>query len=321
LLSAVVVLALGACGAAPVAQPPASTAAATTAPTAAPTAASTAPAEAGITDSLGRRVSFSAAPRRIVSLAPSVTEILFAVGAGPQVVGTTQFCNFPPEADALPEVGGFAANTINVEALVDLTPDLVITAATSHRAVVEALEKLDIPVLVLVPESFEAVYTNIEQIGALTGHAQEAAALTAEMRERVAAVSARVASVPAEQRPGVFWEVTDEPLISAGPRTFIGQMIALAGATNIFADAQEDYPQVSAEAVVERDPAVILGPDSRGPTLTPDLLAQRPGWAGITAVREGRVYQLNGDIVSRPGPRLADALEELAQALYPKLFL
>jgi iron complex transport system substrate-binding protein len=114
--------------------------------------------------------------------------------------------------------------------------------------------------------------------------------------------------------------VFDEPLTTAGPNTFAGQMIELAGATNIFADAHENYPQVSAEAVVERNPAAILGPSTQSAKLTPSLLAQRPGWANIKAVRDGRVYLLDSDTSSRPGPRLVDALESLARALYPELF-
>jgi len=332
LSSLVAVLVLGACGSIPAAQLPASTTGATTvppreAPTTLATSVSTDAATAApssntlsITDSLDRRVSLRATPHRIVSLSPSVTEILFAVGAGPLVVGDTKYCNYPPAADALPEIGGFTAKTINVEAVVDLTPDLVIGGTKSQRPVVEALEKLHIPVLVFAPASFEDVYANIAQIGAITGHPHDAAAVVGTMRERVAAVTAKVATVPADRRPRVFWEVADEPLITAGPNTFIGQMIDLAGATSIFADAPEDYPQVSVESVVERDPAVILGPDSRSDTLAPEQLAQRPGWAKVTAVRERRVYQLNDDMVSRPGPRLADALEQLAKALYPDLF-
>jgi iron complex transport system substrate-binding protein len=273
-----------------------------------------------VVDSLGRSVVIPQTPHRIVSLAPSVTEILFAVGAGPQVVGDTKFCNYPSEAKALPKIGGYTAKTISVEAVVDLTPDLVIAGTASQKPVVESLEKLNIPVLVLAPDSFEAVYAGIHQIGAVTGHAQEAEAVVAQMRKRVDAVTAKVATVPADRRPSVFWEVFDEPLTTAGPHTFIGQMIQLARATNIFADAREDYPQVSTELVVERDPAVILGPSTQSGKLTADLLAHRPGWANMVAVRDRRVYLLDSDMISRAGPRLADALEALAKALYPELF-
>lgn len=317
-LLAVALLALNACGASPAAQSPTPVVAApTVAPAAEPTAA---PAALTLTDALGRQVALEGVPARIVSLAPSATEILFAVGAGPQVVGVTQFCNYPPEADALPEVGGFTADTISVEAIVDLTPDLVIAGSASQLPVVEALEQLNIPALVFDPTSFEEVYANIEQLGYATGHVAEADTVVASMRERVKAVTDVVAEIPAAERPAVFWEVFDEPLMTAGPNTFIGQMIDLAGATNIFAEATEDYPQVSAEAILERDPAIILGPTSHADKLTPELVAARPGWGELSAVQEGRVYLLDGDTTSRPGPRLADALEELAKTLYPERF-
>jgi iron complex transport system substrate-binding protein len=304
-LAAALALALSGCAGAPAAQAP---------------AAPPATAAASFTDARGREVSLAAAPQRIVSLAPSITEILFAVGAAEQVVGVTKFCNYPAEADALPEIGGMTAKTIAVEAIVALKPDLVIGGTTSQAPVVEALEQLGLPVVVFDPASFEEVYGNIEQIGAISGHPEQAAQVAASMRARVERVAERVAAVPADERPAVFYEVFDEPLMTAGPQTFIGQLIELAGASNIFADAAEDYPQVSAEAIVERDPAVIAGPNSHADKLTAELIAARPGWAEISAVRAGRVYLLDADMVSRPGPRLADALEALAAALYPGLF-
>jgi iron complex transport system substrate-binding protein len=273
-----------------------------------------------VTDGLGRTVTLAGTPQRIVSLAPSVTEMLFAVGAGPQVVGVTKFCNFPAEAEALPEIGGFSARTISIEAIVNLTPDLVIAGTASQRPVVEALEAQQIPVLVLAPSTFEEVYANITQLGGLTGHSSQAAQVVERMQTQVKTVTDTIAAIPAAERPSVFWEITDEPLMTAGPQTFIGQMIELAGATNIFADASEDYPQVSAEVIVERNPTVIVGPDSHGDKLKAEVIATREGWDSVAAVRDGRIFVLNGDIVSRPGPRLADALEALAKALYPDKF-
>lgn len=317
---------LCACGAPSAAQPstsaaptqPAARAVPSTAPSAEPSAEASAVSAAPIrlTDSLGRNVTLSSTPRRIVSLAPSVTETLFAVGAGPLVVGDTSFCNFPPEADALPEIGGFSATSISVEAIVGLQPDLVIAGTASQKPVVESLEQLGIPVLVQVPESFDAVYAAIAQLGAITDRAPQAEQLVADMRARVDAVAARVAAVPADRRPTVFWEVFDDPLTTSGPQTFIDQLIELAGATNLFADAQERYPQISAETVVERDPDVIIGPSSQAEKLTPALLNRRPGWGSIQAVRDGRVYTLDGDSVSRPGPRLVEALEALVDVVY-----
>ncbi len=328
-LIAVLAVVLCACGAPSAAQPSISAvrpsvtaistqAAATTAPSAEPSADNDAATR--ITDSLGRSVTLSATPRRIVSLAPSVTEILFAIGAGTLVVGDTSYCNFPPEADALPEVGGFSAKSISVEAIVGLQPDLVIAGTASQQPVVESLEQLDIPVLVLAPDSFDAVYAGIAQLGEITGHTSAADQVVADMRSRVDAVTARVAEIPAAERPSVFWEVSDDPLYTSGPQTFVGQLIELAGATNLFADAQEDYPQISAETVVERNPDIIIGPSSQAEKLTPVLLSRRPGWSSVQAVRDSRVYTLDGDIVSRPGPRLVEALETLADVLYGDLF-
>jgi iron complex transport system substrate-binding protein len=285
-----------------------------------PTPTPAPPAAITITDDRERTLTFSAPPQRIVSLAPSVTEILFAVGAGPQLVGRTAYCNFPPEAAALPEIGGFSASSISVEAIVGLQPDLVIAGSASQLEVLDALDALQVPTLLLAPDSFAAVYENIVQLATITGHEAEGSQVVASMEARVAAVTETVASIPPEQRPTVFWQVYNDPLITAGPQTFIGQLIELAGATNIFADASEDYPQISAEAVAERDPVVILGPASQREALVTEQIAVRPGWAELRAVRDGRIYLLDEDIVSRPGPRLADALEQVATALYPEAF-
>ncbi|PDV99232.1 ABC transporter substrate-binding protein [Candidatus Chloroploca asiatica] len=330
-LLTILLIALTACGASPAAQSP--TAASTIAPpTAAPTMAPTdvptvvpttvptvaaVPDAITVTDDLGRTVTLEVVPQRIVSLAPSVTELLFAVGAGPQVVGVTTFCNYPPEADSLPEIGGFSASSISLEVIVGLQPDLVIAGSARQQAVAEQLEQLGVPVVIFAPASFEAVYASILRVGALTGHNDEAEQVVASMQARIAAV---LEAIPDDGGPTVYWEVIDDPMMTTGPNTFIGQMITLVGATNIFADTNEDYPTVSPETVFARDPQVILGPDSHGEFLTVAAISERPGWADLQAVRDGRVYTLDGNIVSRPGPRLADAVELLAATLYPELF-
>jgi iron complex transport system substrate-binding protein len=319
---------LTACGAVPVTQAPtlAPTAVPTLAPTAVPTLAPTAvptrtPAQAQtITDDLGRTITLAATPERIVSLAPSVTEMLFAIGAGSQVVGNTKFCNYPPEATALTEIGGFSAKSISIEAIVELQPDLVIAGTASQLAVIEQLAPFNIPAVVLAPASFNDVYTSIIRIGTLTGRTEAAEQLVNSMRTRVDTVLAKVATIPDSARPTVFWEVFDDPLTTSSQTTFIGQMIELVGAKNIFADTDEDYPQVSVEAIIERNPQVILGSARAGQATTTDTIRQRPGWMGIQAIREQRVYLFDSDIVSRPGPRLVDAIEAVATALYPDTF-
>jgi iron complex transport system substrate-binding protein len=273
-----------------------------------------------VSDDMGRQVTLPALPQRIISLAPSNTEILFAVGAGDQVVGVTTYCNYPPEVQNREKIGGFAANTISVEKIVALEPDLVVAAGAIHQPVIEALDKVGIPVVALDPHNLEGVYTAIELVGRLAGHADQATQVVADMQARVESVTQRLAAVPEAERLSVYWEVFDEPRMTAGPSTFIGQLIDLAGGVNVFGDVSEDYPQINDEEVIQRNPAVIMGADTMGEKLTTAIVAQRPGWDQIDAVRNGRIYLFDGDMVSRSSPRLAQVLEMMAQALYPDLF-
>jgi iron complex transport system substrate-binding protein len=273
-----------------------------------------------VTDGLGRSLTLAVPPTRIVSIAPSNTEILFAVDAGEQVVGVTKYCNYPEEAQKREQVGGFSAKTISVEKIVALKPDLVITGDESHQPVIDALVQLNIPVMALKASTFEDVYRNIELVGHVTDHGVQASEVVAQMRARVDVVTEKVAAIPQAERVSVFWEVFDEPLMTAGPSTFIGQMIELAGGVNVFADVTEEYPEISTEEIVRRDPSVILGPDSHSDKLTPELIGQRPGWETIAATKSGRIVVINGDIASRAGPRLPEALEAVGKALYPEVF-
>jgi iron complex transport system substrate-binding protein len=314
--------ALAACGPAATPLPPTAPPVLPTATPPPPAATPTAPGPfpLTITDDLGRQVTLSAPAQRVISLAPSNTEILFAVGAGGQVVGVTEYCNYPPEAQSLEKIGGFSANTISVEKIVSLEPDLVLSVGDIQQPVIDALEQLNIQVVALDPHTLDDVYSRIELVGRLTGHQAEAAQVVTEMKERVDMVAQRVAAIPAGDRLRVYWEVFDEPRMTAGPSTFIGQLIDLAGGVNIFADLDEDYPQISDEEVIARNPAVIMGADTMGEKLTTEMVGQRPGWAQIGAVQGSRIYLFDGDMVARAGPRLAQVLETMATALYPELF-
>ena len=273
-----------------------------------------------LTDGLGREVVLEKAPERIVSLSPSNTEVLFAAGAGPLVVGDTEYCDYPEEAKSITKIGGFSAKTISVETIVSLNPDLVLSNDSGHETIIEALEQANIPVYAVKGNTFEDVYANLELVGKLTGNEATTAQVVDDMKARIAAVEEKVASVPQDQRPTVFWEVWDEPLMTSGPNTFSAQMVAIAGGINIFPDLTEDYPQISVEEVVSRNPDIVMGPDTHGDKLVVGELAARPGWEGITAIKDGRIYLIDGNSSSRPGPRLADALEEIAASLYPDLF-
>lgn len=343
-----IALAMGVAGCVPAAAPAAPTAVPATATVAPPTAtavpptATTVPATATVAppkptataqppsaaaypltlkDDLGREVKIAQQPKRIVSLAPSITEVLFAVGAGPQVVGITKYCNYPPDAAQGREiVGGFSAKSLSVEKIIGLKPDLVIAGGATHKPVSEALEAAGVPVFNFEPKDFAGVYANILAAGALTGNQAQAEQVVAAMKARIEKVSAATAGIPQDQRVKVFYEVWDEPLMTAGPTTFIGQLIELAAGVNIFADVKEQYPTVSSEAVVARKPDVILGPSSHGEGLTAAKIGARPGWSELAAVKAGRIVIIDGDIISRPGPRLADALEAVARGLYPDRF-
>ena len=272
-------------------------------------------------DELGREVKIATRPGRIVSLAPSITDVLFAVGAGPQVVGLTKYCNYPPAAAQGREiVGGFSAKSLSVEKIISLKPDLVFAAGATHKPVSEALEAAGVTVFNFDPKDFAGVYANILAAGALTVNPAQAEKVVAGMKARIEKVTTAAASIPQDQRVKVFYEVWDEPLMTAGPATFIGQMIELAGGVNVFADVKEQYPTVSGEAVIARAPAVIVGPNSHGEGLTAEKIAARPGWKDLAALKAGRIVIVDGDIISRSGPRLADALEAVARGLYPERF-
>lgn len=271
-----------------------------------------------VTDDAGRQVTFDHRPARIVSLAPSNTEILFAVGAGSKVVGVDTYSNYPAEAKTLAKIGSLAKP--NIEAIVALKPDLVL-ATSLHTKLLDQFEKLNLKVLVLSPRTIEEVYANLALVGQVTGTEQKAKAVVDNMKTRLAKVAEVLKTVRPEDRVAVYYEVYSDPLMSVGPGTFIHQVITLAGGRNLFADAKTDYPVVGSETVVARNPSVIVYPDFHGDqALTTDKVKARPGWDRLQAVAKGRVFGIDADIISRPGPRLADAVEAIAKILYPDKF-
>ncbi|MEW5932618.1 MAG: cobalamin-binding protein [Bacillota bacterium] len=281
--------------------------------------AAPAPFPRTITDGTGRQVTIPAQPQRIISLAPSCTEILFALGLGAKVVGVDKFSNYPPEAQNLEKVGGFSDPS--VEKIAALKPELILGTGM-HKKVLPQLEALGIPVVLFDPKDVDGVLADIQTVGSLTGATEAAGKLASDVRSRITRVKEKLdASVPGDQRPWVYYEVYSEPIMTVGPHTLIHQLIELAGGRNIAYDAQTDYPEFSSEAVIQRNPAVIIFPSFHGSaSLTVDKLKARPGWATIAAVKNGRVHPIDADLISRPGPRIADAVEELAHIIHPDLF-
>jgi iron complex transport system substrate-binding protein len=271
------------------------------------------------TDGLGREVKLNGPAQRVVSMAPSNTEILFAIGAGKQVIGRDALSDYPEEAKSLPDIGS-TFDKLNTEQIVALKPDLVLAAEINTPEQVKQLEDLGLTVYYLKnPLTLEEMYGNLEIAAKLTGHEKETATLIDSLKKRVAAVDEKIA--PISSRPNVFYELdaTDPAKpYTAGKGTFITQLIDRAGGHNIAADL-DGYPQMSLEQVVAADPAFIILGDARY-GVSAETIAQRPGWENLSAVKNGKVLPFNDDLVSRPGPRLVDALEELAKLLRPGLF-
>jgi iron complex transport system substrate-binding protein len=259
--------------------------------------------------------------RRIVSLAPSLTETLFAIGAGERVVAVTDLCDVPPAARELPKVGGLTSSNLHLESVVAARPDLVVSVGLNQEEAVAALRRLGIAVVVVpTDEGLGEVVAAVRRLGELSGRSAAAEALAGELERRLAAVDGALAGLPAAARPRVYFEVWDRPLMTAGPETFLGEIVERAGGANVFADVRGRYVQVSPETVLARDPEVILTAQREGGPRGAADFAARPGWAAVDAVAAGRVHLLDGDLVSRPGPRAVEALERTAALLHPERF-
>jgi iron complex transport system substrate-binding protein len=255
----------------------------------------------------GVGVAFSGPPSRIVSLAPHATEIFCALGAAESLVAVDKFANCPLGSRSKSEVDSYEPS---IEAISSYNPDLVYVFY-NRNDLADSLRRLDIRVLVLdVPEDLDGVFENIELIGRISGREPAARALVAEMKEKRDSTVNRVAA--ASTRPRVFHEL-DNTLFTARNDTVEGALYQLLRAENIAADAASPYAQLSAETVVARDPDVIVLVD--GETAT--SVKARPGWAGVSAVKNDRICELDPDLLSRPGPRIIDGLQTLAECLYP----
>lgn len=265
-----------------------------------------------ITDGMGREVTLPTAPERIVSLAPNITEILFALGVGEKVVGVTSYCDYPAEATTREKVGDTLSP--NLERIVARRPDLVIVSTASQlESLTQRLTTLSIPVFVCHSRTIEEILDSVRQLGEVTGRSEAGAKLVREMRERIERVETRVARLPQIR---VLYVLQTQPLISVGRDTYLNDLIRLAGGESITA-SEVGYPQFSRETVLARAPEVILFPASHGNDQV-EATAIRQLLTATPAIRTNRLVRIDPDWANRPGPRIVEALEQFAQAIHPE---
>lgn len=265
-----------------------------------------------VTDHRGCQVNMEAQPQRLVSLVPGFTETLFALGLGEKLVGVTTYCDYPEGAKAKPKVGGFSNPSL--EKIVEAHPDLVL-ATGIHSQLVEQLEAMNFKVLVFNPDNMDSFMGTISSIGTACGETDKAQELTEGLTRRMNAVKGHLADRPVEDRPLVFYEVWHEPLMTTGTDTLIHDIITLAGGRCLTAIGKEDYPTISEEFIIEQNPDIMVHSYGKGMDNTPtrEVILSRKGWQGINFVKNQCIIGIESDLITRPGPRLVDAIEQLAR--------
>lgn len=269
-----------------------------------------------VTDETGRLVKIPQPVRRIVSLAPSLTETLFALGLQDKLVGDTDYCDYPPDAAKKHKVGG--AINPNMEEVAALRPDVVVVVKSLNRLeTVRALEQLGIPVYATDPHTVNEVLASIKGLSSVLGAQDAGAALDAKLRERLAAIHAKLEGVASRSVLFVVWS---EPLQSIGRKTFIADVLVHAGANSVV-DSQQDWPKYSIEEAVRLQPEFLVFASSHSEEVKNDVeaLALKPGWSALHAIQQRKIAVVS-DAINRPGPRIVDAIEELARQLHPEVF-
>ena len=278
-----------------------------------------APSPIEVTDQLGRVVKLEKIPERIISLAPSNTEILFALGLEDRVVAVTDYCNYPPEVQEKPRVGGFT--TTNIEKVVAYSPDLILAAQIQEKKIIPVLEGKGLTIVALDPKTLDEVLESITLVGEVTGKKEEASRLVAGMRNRIKAVTDKTDSLPEAQRLRVFYITWHDPLMTPGSGTRHNELIRMAGGTNIAQDLT-GYAAISLEAIIEANPQVIIAGVGMGSgeDLPFQYVRTESRLRHVDARINNRVYSIDVDLAGRPGPRITDALEKFAEFIHPELF-
>ena len=269
-----------------------------------------------VTDNYGDQVTIKEQPKRIISLSPSNTEMLFAVGAGDTIVGVTTFDTHPREVERIEKVGGYV--NVDNEKIVDLEPDVVFAYYANGKETVDTLKKLGLTVIVLNPLTLDEIMGNIELIGKVTGNEQEAAAVIADMKANIGQIHSRTMDIPEGDRPGVLYLVSFEPIYVAGRGSFPDSLINISGGRNVVEAGA--WPLLTLEDVVELNPQIIIcsGMGGYGDSIKKQIMDDR-AMAATDAVRDGKVYVISdSNIIERPGPRIVQGLEEMYGFITPE---
>ena len=266
-------------------------------------------------DDLGRKTFLAKAPTRVISLAPSITEILYAIGLDNEIVGVTEFCDYPPPAQQKPKIGYAQPN---IEAIVALQPELVLAPRAFLRPELLAkFEQLKIPTFVVDPESFEEIPSRIQTVGRILNRSSSADEVASTMRQRIASIRSKMEPLA---RVRVLYVLNSQPLITVGPGSYLDQVIKVAGGSNIASETTVPYPHLSMEAVLKEDPEIIVFPIGKAEGISPSEQQQWLRWTSLSAVKQGRLHQIPADVLNRPGPRIVEGLEGLARIIHPEAF-
>jgi len=268
-------------------------------------------------DDMGREVRIEKVPQRIVSLAPSHTEILFALGLGDRVVGVTRYCNYPEEAKAKEKVGGFASS--DIEKIIALKPDLILAFGTIQRSLVTELEDRGQTVFWLYPHTVEDILESFERIGKMTGKAAAAKQLRKGIEERIQAVQEDVKNIPERERVTVFRVMGLDPLGTLGGDAFQTDVYRLAGGRNVFGNTKKDYFQVDFQTLATLEPDIVITCGDDEEKAKAEIKGQK-GWEALGAVKADRIVVISCDLICRPSPRIAETIELLAKGFYPERF-
>ncbi len=268
-------------------------------------------------DDVGREVIIDRVPQRIVSHVPSITETLFALGLKEEIAGVSDYCNYPEAATLKPKVGNYFEPSI--ERIVELEPDLVLT--DGHSQNILQLDSLGIKYMVLQPKDIDSILKDIELLGKITSTEKEAEKLVREMRDDMTSISNWVKDAPRARVLYIFDATDLNNPWTAGPGSFADALITMAGGDNIAAIAKDAWAQFSIEAIIDADPEILIIDTIMGTAIVdPAQLEAHPAWKETTAVKQGRIGTVNGDLVNRTGPRIVQGLEELARIIHPELF-